>query len=152
MNAAAMIVMEAGSEWPGQGGNRTNVVIPGEGSDDLLQRTQAKLEALRREHQSVRVAVLACNTAVGAAAATARTQLARVLLATVTTGLRGRLILSANARATVQLRNELFRLVGALTEELRGKRATVSVRFSGPPNRSGWSERFEELRYQTRTP
>jgi hypothetical protein len=140
MNTAAMIVMEAGSEWPGQVGDQTNVVIPGEEGDDLLERTQAKLAALRREHQSVRVAVLACNAAVGAAAV-ARAQLARVLLATVTTGLRGRLILSASARATGQLRNELFRLAGALTEELRGKRATVSVRFSGPPRRSRWSAR-----------
>jgi len=149
MNTAAMIVMEPGSEWPGQVGDQTNVVIPGEGSEDLLQRTRSKLEALRRDHQSVRVAVLACNLAVGAAAEAARAQLARLLLASVTTRLRGRLVLTASAAATLQLRDELLRLAGVLTEELRGKRATVSVRFTGPPSLSGWSPRLEGLPYPT---
>jgi|HubBroStandDraft_2_1064218.scaffolds.fasta_scaffold99844_2 hypothetical protein len=134
MSTAAMIVMELGSDWPGQVGDETNVVLPGDGSEDLLHKTEEKLVALRRGNHSVRVAVLACNAAVGAAAAAARAQLARVLFGTVTDSLHGRLILSASARATLQLREELLRLAGALTEGLRGRRATVSVQFSQPPS------------------
>jgi hypothetical protein len=106
------------------------VVIPGDGREDLLQRTQDKLQALRRGKHSVRVAVLACNAAVGAAAAVGRAKLAKLLLETVMTTLRGRLILTASARATLPLREELLRLAGALTEGLRGRRATVSVQFN----------------------
>jgi hypothetical protein len=137
MSTAAMIVMESGSDWPGQVGDETNVVLPSDGSEDLLHKTEEKLEALRRGNHSVRVAVLACNAAEGAGAAAARAELARMLFGTVTGALHGRLILSASAHATRQLREELLRLAGALTEGLRGRRATVSVQFTEPSTPSG---------------
>jgi hypothetical protein len=150
MSTAAMIVMELGSDWPGQVGDETNVVLPGDGREDLLHKTEEKIEALRRGNHSVRVAVLACNAAVGAAAAAARTQLARVLFGTVTEALHGRLVLSASARATRQLREELLRLAGTLTEGLRGRRATVSVHFTEPGTPSGSGGHLEPERRTNR--
>jgi glutamate racemase len=149
MSTTAMIVMEPGSDWPGQVGDETNVVLPGDGSEDLLHKTEEKLEALRRGNHLVRVAVLACNGAEGAAAPTARAQLARMLFGAVTVALHGRLILSASTTATLQLREELLRLAGALTEGLRGTRATVSVQFTRPSPLRGSPWRPADRRSRT---
>ena len=48
----------------------------------------------------------------------------------VTSTTCGRLVLSASGRASRQLREELLRLAGELTEELRGATATISLRFA----------------------
>lgn len=131
MTATALIVMETGSDWPGQVGDGANVVIPGNG-EDLLRRTQQTLDALSRSKERVRIAVLACNEAVGGAAQFARAQLARVLLLTVSRALHGRLVLTARGGATHEVRQELLALAGALTEELPGGEVTISVRFAEP--------------------
>jgi glutamate racemase len=108
----------------------TDVVAFGSGGEDLLQRTQEKIGALLRRKQDVRVAVLACNTASGGAAVGRRAQLARTLLGAVTSTGRGRMILSASGHASHRLRVELLALAGALTEELRGTTATVTLWFT----------------------
>jgi len=130
MTTTAMIVMEPGSEWPGQVGDATNLVAFGQGCDDLLRRTQDKLGVLQRSKQVVRVAVLACNVATGHAAAVGRAQLARALLGAVANTNSGRLVLSASGHTSQQLLHELLALAGALAEELRGTSATVSLRFT----------------------
>src|SRR5580658_3789323 len=103
MTTTAMIVMEPGSDWPGQVGDETNLVAFGQGCDDLLRRTQDKLGVLQRSRQVIRVAVLACNAATGGAAALGRAQLARALLGAVSSTNSGRLVLSASGRTSQPL-------------------------------------------------
>jgi hypothetical protein len=133
MTTTAMIVMEPGSEWPGQIGDTTNLVAFGHGFDDLLRKTRDKLGALQRSKQVIRVAVLACNAATGHAAAVGRAQLARALLGAVASTNSGRFVLSASRRTSQPLLQELLALAGALAEELRGTSATVSLRFAEAP-------------------
>jgi hypothetical protein len=134
MTTTAMIVMEPGSDWPGQVGDATNLVAFGHGCDDLLRRTQDKLGVLRRSKQVVRVAVLACSATSGGVASVGRAQLARALLGAVVSTNSGRLVLTASARTSQQLLQELLVLAGALAEELRGTTATVSLRFAEAPH------------------
>jgi hypothetical protein len=131
-----MIVMESGSEWPGQIGDATDLVAFGHGCDDLLQRTQDRLGVLQRSKQVIRVAVLACNAVTGKAAAVGRAQLARALLGAVARTNSGRFVLSASRRTSQQLLQELLALAGALAEELRGTSTTVSLRFTEAPRTS----------------
>jgi len=139
MTRTAMIVMESGSDWPGQVGDSTNVVAFSHGDEDLLRRTQERLGALERRREGVRVAVLACNGATGEEAA-GRRPLAKTLLGAVT--IRGRLILSANGRASYQLRQELL----TLAEELRGRTAVVSLLFTeAPPGSACGTRRVPKL-------
>jgi hypothetical protein len=126
----AIVVMEPGSDWPGQIGDTTNLVAFSHEGGDLSRRTQEKLDALRHAKQSLRVAVLACSAAAGGAAARRRAELARLLLGAVKSTTCGRLTLTASGSSCCQLREELFALAGELTEELRGTRATISLRFA----------------------
>ncbi len=130
MGTTAMIVMEAGSQWPGQIGDSMDVVAFSHEGEDLLRRTQEKVGALRRRQTSVRVAVLACNSATDGAAAGRRARLARTLLGAVTMSTCGRLILGASGHASEELRQELLALARGLAEELRGSTATVSLLFT----------------------
>jgi hypothetical protein len=125
-----IVVMEPGSEWPAHIADLTDVV--GLAGEDLLKHTQEKVAALERRKQRVRVAVLACNSATGGETLGRRTQLARALVNAVTRSVHGRLILSASERASHALREELFTLAGALTNELRGSTASVSLWFTEP--------------------
>jgi glutamate racemase len=129
MTTATMIVMEPGSDWPGHIGDSTHVVAFSHGSEDLLQRTEERLGALRRRNHGVHIAVLACNAATGSASA-GRPSLARTLLGAVSGTSHGRLILCASSQASHQLRRELFALTGTLTEEIRGTTASVSLKFT----------------------
>lgn len=129
----AMVVMESGSDWPGQIDDSTHVVAFGQGPDDLLRRTQDRLDAIGLRKRGVHVAVLACSAATGGAVAGSRAELARALLRAVRSTSHGRLILSANGRASRDLRQELLELAGALSSELRGSSATVTVRFLESP-------------------
>ena len=130
MTTTALVVREPGSDWPGQIGDSTSVVAFSRGGDDLVRRTEEKLDALRRRKQSVRVAVLACNSAAGGAAVGRRAKLAGMLLGAVSSTTCGRLILSASGGASHEVRQELLALAGALTEELRATSATVSLWFT----------------------
>jgi hypothetical protein len=133
MTTTAMIVMEPGSDWPGQVGDATSLVAFGHGCDDLLQRTQNELGILRRSKQVIRVAVLACNAATGSVASVGRAQLARALLGAVASTSSGRLLLTASGQASPPLLQELLGLAEALTEEVRGTSVTVSLRFADAP-------------------
>jgi len=130
MAMVSLVVMEPGSEWPGHVGESSNLIAFSQGGERLLQRTREKLEALRRGKQDVRVAVLACNAEAGGEADGHRAQVACTLLAAVRGTAFGRLVLSASGRASLRLRQELLSLTGALSEELRGTTATVSLRFT----------------------
>jgi hypothetical protein len=125
-----MVVMEPGSDWPGQIGDSTNLVAFSQEGEDLSRRTQEKIDALRRRRQGVRIAVLACSSATGGTSARQRAQLARVLLGAVKSTTCGRLTLTASGLASHQLRQELVALAGELTDELRGTTATISLRFA----------------------
>jgi ABC-type transporter Mla subunit MlaD len=134
MTTTAMIVMEPGSDWPGQVGDATNLVAFGHGCDDLLRRTQVELSALQRSRQVIRVAVLACNAATGSVASVRRAQLARALLGAVATTNSGRLVLTASGQASPSLLQELLALAETLADELRGTSVTVSLRFADAPH------------------
>jgi hypothetical protein len=131
MATVSLVVMEPGSEWPGHVGDHPNLVAFSQSGEMLLQRTKETLDALRRDEQDVRVAVLACNgeTADGEADGY-RTQVARTLLSAVSSKTLGRLVLSASGRASVRLREELLALTGTLSAQLQGTTATVSLRFT----------------------
>jgi len=127
----SLVVMEPGSEWPRHMGNHTNLIAFSQRGEKLLQRTEEELETLRRGQQNVRVAVLACNGETGGEVDGCRAQIARTLLGAVTRTTFGRLVLSApGGRISLGVRHELLALAGALTEQLRGTTATVSLRFT----------------------
>jgi hypothetical protein len=126
MLTTTMVVMEPGSDWPGQIGDSMNVVA-GHKGDDLLRRAQEKLGALWRNETRVRVAVLACNSATDRGAAVRRAQVAHTLLDAVSHSSFGRLILGASERASHPLRQELLALAHALTVGLGGSTPRVSL-------------------------
>lgn len=123
-----MIIMEPGSPWAGTVRDVTNPVAIGLGFEDLLQRTQDRLDQLRRTKRALRLAVLACNAARGDAIAGPRARLARLLLGAVTDTSRGRLILVTSAREPRGV-PELLTLAESLAAEFRGTGATVSLRL-----------------------
>jgi hypothetical protein len=129
MSRVSLVVMERGSDWPGHVGGLDEVVALTHDDEALLECTCDKLAALRAASRSVRIAVLACNRSCGAAARERRASLARSLLAAVSEGTFGRLVLSVNARASAVLRAELLALVGALMPEMGRATATISVHF-----------------------
>jgi hypothetical protein len=127
----SVVVMEQGSRWPGQVGDFDDVVALSHDDDDaLVRRTREKLAALRAASHSVRLAVLACNAGYSESDLERRASLARPLLAAVAEASFGRLVLSADARASRSLRTELLELVSTLTRELGRGRPTVSVHFT----------------------
>ena len=130
MTTVSMVVMEPGSEWPGQIGDSTNLVAFCQGGEELVRRTQARLGALLAAKQIVRVAVLACNGTTDGATAGRRTRLAQMLLGVMVRTTRGRLVFSASGDASHRLREELLALADTLTAELRGTTTTISLRFS----------------------
>ncbi len=132
MSMVSLVVMEPGSEWPGHIGQDSNLVAFSHKGEKLLQRTREELDTLRRDQQSVRVAVLACNgeTDGEAEADGYRAQVARALLLAVTGTTFGRLILSVSGGVSLGVRQELLALAGVLSEELRGTTVTVSLRFT----------------------
>jgi hypothetical protein len=131
MTTVSLVVMEAGSDWPGQIGDSTSLVAICQGDGDLFCIARARLGALATRRQNVRVAVLACNADSDGAVAERRGRLAHLMLGAVVATTCGRLVLSANRCASHDLRAELFSLAGALTEEIRGTTATVALRFEG---------------------
>jgi hypothetical protein len=78
------------------------------------------------------VAVLACNEETGGEADSCRAQIARTLLTAVMGTTFGRLVLSAGGGASLRVREALVALAGALSEQLGGTSATVSLRFAEP--------------------
>jgi hypothetical protein len=84
-----MVVLEPGSEWPAQFDDLTSVVGLGPMGDDLLERTREKINFMHRRNQGVRVAVLACNAAIGGEAIGSRATLARALLGAVARTVHG---------------------------------------------------------------
>ena len=133
MTTTAMIVMEPGSAWPGPIGDFTNLVAFNTGCEELLAKAQEKLHSLRRAKLAVRVAVLACNMAAGDSVAGPRAQLARLLLSAVAGTTHGRMLLTCGPRPSHSLVQELLALAEALTLDLRGATATVSLRIAEAP-------------------
>jgi hypothetical protein len=131
MMTTAVVVMEPGSDWPGQIGDSMNVLALSPGGRDDLRRTQETLAVLHRRKQGVHVAALTCGATADARVAGRRAQLAGVLLDTVAAGTDGQLILTASDSARNPARDELLALADTLIERLRGTNATVSLRFSG---------------------
>jgi hypothetical protein len=129
MSMLSLVVMEPGSEWPGHIGQRSNLLAFSQKGEKLLQRTRDELEMLRRDQQTVRVAVLACNRETDGEADSYRAQVARTLLSAVKGTTLGRLVLSASGSSPARVRQELLALAGTLSEQLRGTTATVSLRF-----------------------
>lgn len=135
MGNVSLIVVEQGSEWPGHLGDCENVMVVGSDKEGLLQRTRQGLDSLRRRGHYLRVAVLACNESTDLGSVAHRAEVARELLTAVSAAGFGRLLLSATDRASMQQRNELLSLAGALSQTLPGSSATVVVRFGGAGDR-----------------
>ncbi len=132
MTAFSVVVMEPGSDSPGQVGDSTTLVAFCQEGEELLCRTQSRLRARAEQRQSVRVAVLACNGQTEGLTASRRQRIAQLLLEAVASTTCGRLIVSANESASHHLREHLFALVGGLTRALQGRgTTTVSLRFEG---------------------
>jgi hypothetical protein len=131
--AVSLVVVEPGSEWPTPVGDTPSLIAFSADTDRLFQRTQEMLDALRRSRRHVRVAVLACNGDMEGDEDGFRTLIARALLDAVSSQAFGHLVLNADGRASLRLRQELFRLTGALSERLGGTTATVSLRFIEEP-------------------
>jgi hypothetical protein len=132
MTTTALVVMEPGAAWPGQIGDSMDLVAFSLGAQDLVQRTERKLEALQRNKRNVRVAVLACDSSAGSTELDRRAHIARLLLGAMNSTVRGRLILSVGGRSSPQLRQELFTLAEQLTDDLRRTSVTVSLQFTEP--------------------
>jgi hypothetical protein len=122
MSVVSLIVMEPGSAWPGHVGDSENVVAVGEREDGMLGRIRSILDALARRGEQVRVAVLSCNEETDVVSAARRSELAHELLAAVAAVGFGRLVLSAEDGASMQVRRELMTLAGALTYTRRAGR------------------------------
>lgn len=127
MGVVSLIVMEAGSRWPGHVRESENVVVSAHATEGVVERTHRVLAQLRQHGKQVRIAVLACNGSVDAAALACRTELARALLEAVVAAGFGRLVLSSEARASMPVRRHLLSLAGALSHQLRG--TSVRVKF-----------------------
>jgi hypothetical protein len=132
MTNVAVVVMEPGSQWPGQVGDTANMVAIKQSEQDQPQRTRERLDAIARGRHCVRVAVLACNAATDGPAVAQRAQVASDLLGAVKTAVLGRLVLTASPDASPRLRESLFSLVGDLGQQLRSSSASVSLRFADP--------------------
>jgi hypothetical protein len=133
MTHVSLVVMEKGSDWPGQVAGVNDVVAFSQDDAALLRRTQEKLEALRSAATVVRLAVLACNGTYGGAVAIRRTGVARALLGAVSGASFGRLVLTASAFAQASLRAELLTLAGELTRGLGQSSASISLQFTATP-------------------
>lgn len=133
MTMVSLVVMEPGSEWPGHMGDSVDLIAFSMGGEALVHKTQEKVDALKRDRQDVRVAVLACNGEADVQTGTCRAKVARTLLAAVSRATFGRLVLTASSRVPMRVRNELFLLAGTLSENLRGTTATVSLKFTEAP-------------------
>ncbi len=129
----SLVVVEPGSEWPSPVGDHPSLIAFSPDTDRLLERTREMLDALRRSQRYVRVAVLACNGDMEGDEDGFRTLIARALLDAVSSQSSGHLVLHADGRASLRLRQELLRLTGALSERLGGTTATVSLRFTEEP-------------------
>jgi hypothetical protein len=135
MANVSIIVMEKGSEWPGQVGECQSLLAVGACDEhETLQRTRERLEWLRHHDHQVRVAVLACSEATDPASAARRAAVAHELFGVVRATVSGRLVLAGTDHASMQARRELLGLAGALSDRLGGTSATVSVRFGSPGN------------------
>ncbi len=126
MRVVSLILMEAGSDWPGHVGGCDDVIVL-TAEEDLLAITAQKVEDLRLRGHRLRVAVLACGRASDATAAERRLAVADVAYSALAES-RGRLVLSAPRNASLHLQGELL----GLAEELRlrgrgGARVTVSL-------------------------
>src|SRR5580658_6234831 len=101
MTTTGLVVMEPGSEWPGQVGDSTRVVAFSADGEDLHRKTQAAIETIRRRKECMRVAVLACAAA--SVTAQRRVAIARTLLTAVSLATCGRLILTVSGHASREL-------------------------------------------------
>lgn len=138
MRVVSLIVMEAGSRWPGHVRDSENIIAAGHEAGSLLERTRRTLALLDHRGQTVRVAVLACSVAVDATSVIHRAHVARALLDAVVAANSGRLVLSSVEGAPLQLRCELLSLAGTLSHVAPG--AFVRVTF-GDATAQDWVPR-----------
>jgi hypothetical protein len=123
-----IVVIEPGSNWPSQVGSSENLVVRWD-KQGLLRSTRRRLDLLRRQGRSVRVAVLACNDATDVGSVARRAEVAHELLGAVASMASGLLVLSSTGHVSPDVRRQLLSLAGALSCRLEGALATVSVRF-----------------------
>jgi hypothetical protein len=135
MGCVSFIVMEPGSEWPGHVGTGADdlVAIAGD-ADALPERTRQALVAVDRKGLRVRLAVLACGEAMDLASRTRRCDVVAALVSAVKHSRFGRVVLSARASTTAELRGELLRVAGSHAHALGDGAGVIAVRFSDPPS------------------
>jgi hypothetical protein len=143
MSAVSLIVMEPGSEWPGHFGGCGEVVAIGHDDDGLARRTRQEIAKVQARGHHVRVAVLACNEAFDSEARLRRAEVVDELLGALKLTRFGRLLLSARQRAPLSFRCDMLLLAATLTDALRERSASVSVRFGDAqalPAEAGFGE------------
>jgi hypothetical protein len=118
---AAMVVMGLGEDaWAKMDVSRHPKQF-GHAAAALLGDTRGKLDAIARREPGVRVAVLVSTGVRGGTIGPARSSS------------RSRLMLLVDGQASMDLRQRLLELAGALSDELRGSGATVCLRFTEAP-------------------
>jgi hypothetical protein len=130
MENIALVVMEAGSEWPGHIGGFAQLMAftMDEGANE---RVQQRIDDLQHAKHRVRAAVLACNRTTDRDARERRRRIASALFGAVAREAFGRLVLTACTGSSRELHDELMELAAALPlGRTSNPRATVSVRFA----------------------
>jgi hypothetical protein len=110
----ALIVLEPGSDWPGEpAGEFDGVIALANDEATLLERTRDRLAELVRRSDRLGTAVLACCAAAQDVVAR-RMTLARLLFDALEAAGNGRLVLCAGPDAPPSLRDELYALAASM--------------------------------------
>jgi hypothetical protein len=132
MEPVALVIMECSSVWPEQTGDTIVVGWP-LADEELLRQTRQTLSQIDQRKQSLRAAVIVCNSTTRPGAEARRAALARTLLTSVRLVTHGKLIICTSAGADEDLREQLFTLAGELTGELLESTASVAIWFTESP-------------------
>jgi hypothetical protein len=130
VDSSSILVMERGSRWFTEvsGPCIALQAEPHETYGDLVRRTYDCIRTIEREDRAVGLAVLSCGGDAGEEIVEHRARLARALLSVVLRADAGRLVLYGSRR----MEQELFGLADALSADLPGMTASLSVVLAPP--------------------
>lgn len=148
-HAVSIVALERGASWPAwvRGAchrRATDAVIEAQGEFELpavfAQRVQKKLRELTERGATVRLAVIVTSGDGSASAEEMRRTLAKSALSAMGSKVEGELMLALEPGDKVvdDARHRLLALAGGLCEELRNYNVTLSVKFAGSLQQSGY--------------
>jgi hypothetical protein len=144
--SVALIVLEQGASWPvwlaDRGREAGSVVVaqsPLESESDFAQRVLRRVASVQADSdEELTRAFLVCNGSDDPERNTARIHVARAVIAVMSEGEDGELVLTACRTAgSGRASHQLLALAGVLCEGLQGSRVTVRVRVDEPTAESG---------------